>query len=51
MIKIDPHIQWPILGDEDQKVDRFIRKLESTIGLANDGQGMQPSEKLITLGQ
>ena len=51
VIKITPHIQWATLGDDDQKVDRFIRKLESTIGLANDGKGMQPSEKLITLGQ
>ena len=46
VIKITPHIQWATLGDDDQKVDRFIR-----IGLANDGKGMQPSEKLITLGQ
>ena len=51
VITINPHISWPILGDDDQKVDRFIRKFESTIGLANDGRGMQPSGKLITMGQ
>ena len=51
VIRINPHINWPVLGDDDAKVDRFVHKFESTIGLANDGRGMQPSEKLITLGQ
>ena len=51
VIKINPNISWPILGDDDQKVDRCIRKFESTIGLAKDGRGTQPSEKLITMGQ
>jgi len=51
VIRITPHINWPFLGDDDQKVDRFVNKFESTIGLANDGRGMAPSEKLITFGQ
>jgi len=38
------------LGDDDQKVDRCVHKFENTIGLANDGRGMAPAEKLITLG-
>jgi len=50
VIRITPHINWPTLGDDDQKVDRFVHKLENTIGLANDGRGMAPAEKLITLG-
>ena len=51
VIRITPHINWPILGDDDQKVDWFISQLESTIGLANDSNGMQPAETLITFGQ
>ena len=54
-IKITPQIKWPTLGD-DRDGDRcdvgdFFTKVEDNCKMANDGQGMLPSEQLTVLKQ
>ena len=44
-----PTMDWPHLGDEDVDVDDFFERFEETIGLANDGRGMNARERLRVL--
>ena len=51
-IQISPKVTWPVLDDDftDHKsVTDFYDQFESTVHLANDGQGMSDLEVLITL--
>ena len=51
-IRIEPKVTFPHLGDENmggREAEEFFEKFEDMMGLANDGQGMNPTEKLVTL--
>jgi len=50
VIRVNPVIRWPTLGDRDNDVDNFLEEFTSMTGLANDGRGMKVSEMLLTLG-
>ena len=43
-----PQVTWPTLGDGDgeHNVEAFFEEYEDIVGLANDGRGMAPVEKL-----
>ncbi|CAE7624627.1 unnamed protein product [Symbiodinium necroappetens] len=51
-IQISPKVTWPVLDDDStdhKSVMDFCDQFESTVHLANDGQGMSDLEVLITL--
>ena len=52
-IKVEPRLAWPELGADTGKPDEaedFIRSFESMCRLANNGQGMNPSDMVMTIG-
>ena len=53
-IKMEPKLSWPELGNDTgkpQEADDFIRAFEAICNLANNGQGMKPMERVVTIGK
>ena len=51
-IRVEPKVYWPKLGDDGpggQEVEEFYDEFEEIFGLANNGQGMNDKEMLVTL--
>ena len=51
-IRVEPRVTWPKLGDDGtggKEVQEFYEKLEEIFGLANNGQGMSATERLVAL--
>ena len=51
-IQVSPKVAWPILNDscsDHRSVQEFYDSFESTVQLANDGEGMNELEMLTTL--
>jgi hypothetical protein len=51
-IQVSPKVAWPILNDscsDPRSVQEFYDSFESTVQLANDGEGMNELELLTTL--
>jgi hypothetical protein len=48
-IKVQPHLKWPILEDNDNDVEEFFDGYEEVCQLPNDGMGMEFREKLQVL--
>ena len=51
-IRVEPKISWPKLGDDNtggKDVIDFYERLEEIFGLANNGQGMSATERLVAL--
>ena len=51
-IRVEPRINWPKLGDDNtggKDVIDFYDRLEEIFGLANNGQGMSATERLVAL--
>ena len=51
-IKVSPKVAWPFLNDncsDHRSVKEFYDTFESTVQLANDGDGMNDLETLTTL--
>ena len=52
-IKVEPRLAWPELGTDTgnpEEAEDFIRSFESMCRLANNGQGMMPSDMVMTIG-
>jgi len=39
-IRINPHVEYTVLGDEDNDVEQFFERFDEICALANDGTGM-----------
>jgi len=48
-IRITPHVEYPILGDDDNDVEQFFERFDEICALANDGTGMTAPERLVLL--
>ena len=52
-IKIEPKLAWPELGNDTgnpQEAENFIKAFEAICNLANNGHGMKPLERVMTIG-
>ena len=50
VFRVNPNVHWPTMGDDDDDPDKFNVEFDRVCGLANDGRGLIPSEKLLALG-
>ena len=48
-IRINPQVEYPILGDDDNDVEQFFERFDEICALTNDGTGMRPPERLVML--
>ena len=48
-ISVKPIVNWPIFGDDNHDLDKFLDEFNAMIGLANDGSGMSNKETLVAL--
>ena len=48
-VQIKPVLVWPIFGDNDRDLDRFLEEFYNTVRMANNGSGVPDAEALILL--